>query len=916
MKNCDTDTSVIPTTVNQNVLSYTNTIQNKICKKNEPTYYEFMNIRKSEKQAPFTHTHIIGRDGGSWFIDDNDLELFYKLYANEISKNNCMYITEKHQNDYGPIIIDFDFKYDQFYKKSPISINIINNIVNNITNFIKEAFDESEDFTCIVSARKSMYMDKNTNTYKDGIHIIFPYIVAPYKYHYILRKQYLKIMEEDIKDIQNCMGNISDKYKCLKTIYDKSVLEKNNWFLYMSTKPDTYPYVIVKLYSDTLTNAHIKKMSTIDLVKLMSIRNKKRLSVKSDNYDNILMSYYNLKNKKEFVKEVPVTNAAIVSSIHCVYDIAKDMVNILSQKRNDDFNYWIKIGFIFKHLQNSDNTLDYFDIWKMWSKQSDKYTEGCCEKYWDHMKICEKGLTIRSLYYYARKDNESLYRELINKINKDHLQVLQNKEDDIISILNDGHIAIADYYADLNRRNIIFTDNNIYLWDDKTKLWKLTDIDTICSEHGRYIRGILVKLRSKAIANNKTKKVTKITKIMNKCTSYNNIQSVIKLTKPLLKDEYFEAEIDSCRYVINFMNGIYNLKTGIFRERTKEDNITKCLQFNYNESVDNKIKEDIMNVLLRISNDDVDLLEFNLGWLGYCLTGETKEQKFLMMIGYSAGNGKSTMAKMFMHSLPIYSEKIDKKTFTIGYNNSHKQFARIKKPVRFVCIEEMDRTKLDTDLLKNFVDGDKHINEVLYKTTENIKLYCKIYCTSNKDPNFESDEGMKRRGLLVTLTNRFLDKREYDSLQDKTGVYLRDTKLDSKFEYNDDYKMAFISILIPYAKKYYDTDELYTTVDVKEGFINLCNDNDMMKTFIEDYIIITNNQEDKMHRDKFTEYYNAAYNTRYKWSSLMSDVKRYLTYNRQIRSDNKQGSIIGIKHIYDDEGKEKYNKAINNLDHL
>jgi hypothetical protein len=278
------------------------------------------------------------------------------------------------------------------------------------------------------------------------------------------------------------------------------------------------------------------------------------------------------------------------------------------------------------------------------------------------------------------------------------------------------------------------------------------------------------------------------------------------------------------------------------------------------------------------------------------LTGETREQKFLLMIGYSASNGKSSLAKIFMNSLNIYSVKLDKQTFNINYTKAHKQFAMIKKPIRFVYMEELDKTKLDVDRLKDFVDGDKiGGNEILYGTVEDIKIYSKLYCTSNKDPKFDNDEGIKRRGLMEILTNKFVEKEEYDKNKDKSGYYIRDNELEKKFE-REEYKMAFINILIPYAKKYYEEGLKYPNI-IRKTFGDLCDENDDMKVFIENYYEITNNENDKIHKDDFLETYNIHNKTKKKWNDIMSDVKRILTYKRDFQINGRKGVITGLKLI-------------------
>lgn len=33
------------------------------------------------------------------------------------------------------------------------------------------------------------------------------------------------------------------------------------------------------------------------------------------------------------------------------------------------------------------NSIDYFELWKDWSKQSDNYESDCCEKLWKTLSI-------------------------------------------------------------------------------------------------------------------------------------------------------------------------------------------------------------------------------------------------------------------------------------------------------------------------------------------------------------------------------------------------------------------------------------------------------------------------------------------------------------------------------------------------
>ena len=864
------------------------------------SYDQFMEIHKTTENDS-THTSM---RYGKWKIADNDLDLFYELYCNKLKYNyEPMHITEKPLSNYGPIKIDFDLKYKDKTDHSHIDDTTISKIVTNITNLIKESFDETENYLCIVTRRKQPYLDGNSGMYKDGLHLFYPYIVTTFDFQFALRLRYIDVMEDDISDVPYVI--VETIKKQLEIIYDNSVIKTNNWLLYMSSKPKLCPYVIYKIYNGTLDFDYNDEEKLVNIVKLMSIRNKHMLSNKSLNYDKIMLSNSQIIHPNEKIKSKQTNktknvdinqyneeenNDLVTSDCSDDVDKIKKLLDLLSNERNDIFSEWIKIGFIFHNLQKMSNSIDWLSIWKEWSEKSINYQEGCCEKFWKSMKYKPKGLTIATLYHYAKMDNEIEYYKII--------KAYPTKT--IVNIIGEGQKSCAEYYCKENKGNIIFGITNIYCWDNITNLWKKCDIDYICYKISGFIDLQFKELIKKELDHknkNNHEYIAKLGNLLKTHVSYYYASNVAKYCKSILKNDEFENQMDDCRYVLNFSNGIYDLKSGVFRERKKDDYISKCLPFEYTETINETIKKEINNIIYQISNNDDELCKFNLSWLGYCLTGETRAQKFLMMIGYTAQNGKSTLAKLFMNSLPIYSQKIDKQTFNINFTKAHKQFVKVKKPVRFVCIEELDRNKLDVDRLKDFVDGDKiGGNEIMFGTSEDIKLHCKLHCTSNKDPLFDTDEGMKRRGLLEILTNKFVDKKIYDNTTNKTGLYLKDDTLGIKFDTNDEYKMAFISILLPYAKKYY-ANGLIIPAKVEIGFKDLCDDNDQMKNFIDEYYDITGNNEDKIHRDDFIDLYNIHYNTKFNWIKLSGDVKRLLTYDSQKRVNNRKGVIIGIKKL-------------------
>jgi putative DNA primase/helicase len=96
--------------------------------------------------------------------------------------------------------------------------------------------------------------------------------------------------------------------------------------------------------------------------------------------------------------------------------------------------------------------------------------------------------------------------------------------------------------------------------------------------------------------------------------------------------------------------------------------------------------------LKQICNTSDDDLEFILSYLGYCITSETKEQKYLNAYGASASNGKSTIIKIMESVFSIYTFKATKQLFSESFGKSHKYFSGMKGK-RIVYIEELDKKK-------------------------------------------------------------------------------------------------------------------------------------------------------------------------------------------------------------------------------
>ena len=149
------------------------------------------------------------------------------------------------------------------------------------------------------------------------------------------------------------------------------------------------------------------------------------------------------------------------------------------------------------------------------------------------------------------------------------------------------------------------------------------------------------------------------------------------LLKAYSKEIYDQGEFlknkDNCKDQFHFRNGYVILSTGKFKQRTSKDYITKILDYDYkpiNQNVD--IIKKVLKMFINIFNDEEETFNTMMSYLGYCLTGEVREQCLMFIVGEKAQNGKSTIFEIARKCFPIYVKNISSGTFNDNYQKSHK----------------------------------------------------------------------------------------------------------------------------------------------------------------------------------------------------------------------------------------------------
>ena len=810
-------------------------------KSSESTIESFLRNRKLKKgDKSFTHT-ALGEppDHGfpaSYSIQSSDYDLFYKLYNQAaFSQNKKLYLTEKHE-EYSPILIDLDFRFDSNIKTRKYTSNTIIDFLKLYVLELQNLLNlDDEKLQAFVMEKTKPLVQKERGITKDGIHIVFPYIITEPKIQYIIRHNLLnstacKAIFEEIS-VDNS----------IEEIIDLSVIEKNNWQMYGSRKPKYEAYKLTNILSYMAISKDFKFVS-IDtvpenkLVKLLSIRGIKLEDVSPINSDMVgnidklyekLPAKHRLRKKRAVVKKKRKTPNTKNYSDNL--SLVEQLVDILDPYRADIFETWIRLGWC---LHNIDYRL--LNSWINFSKKSSKFEEGTCEKEWDSMD--NDGLGMGSLYLWAKEDNYEKYKEITRVDLRCYLlKSLNSTHHDIAKVIY--QMFKHDFVCSSSKRKnwFQFTNNRWVELDDCVELKRKISNDVV-DEYLKLSSEVAEKAYkldgddpNKEIEMDRVKKLSNIALQLRKCTFKKN---VLEECMELFYVPKFEEKLDNNVNLIGFENGVYDLETGEFRNGLPEDYIKNSTGINYEEyDMDDETIIEIDTFLSQILpipkvKDYLQML------LSSFLSGKTGEEKFHIWTG-SGGNGKSKLIELFELSFGDYCCTLPITLLTqqrARAESCNPSLAKTKGK-RFACLQEPDpNEEIKVGQMKELTGGDTITARGMYKEPIEFKPQFKLVLTCNDLPSIPAqDRGTWRRIRVVEFISKFMDSPNPNNQYE----FPIDTELSEKLR---EWPEGFMYMLLETYKKYKKFG-LHEPSEVMKNTASYQNESDIFSQFVNEKII-------------------------------------------------------------------------------
>jgi P4 family phage/plasmid primase-like protien len=865
----------------------------------------------SKDKSECTHTRIGSQEhgvyGASYHIPD--LSTFYPLYVKHVMEDgNKEYLTEK-QCECGPIGIDIDFRYSEA-KRQYTSENIVE-FIEIILEELHTLFSIHENFPIYIFEKPNVNV--TSTMIKDGIHLIVGVnLDLPGKS--ILRTRLLKNM---------------DIWKSIKVTNDwDSVLDENvfkgltGWQLYGSRKPGNEAYTLTTVYNcikdehDYELHCSSGKNFPLDQFYKLSIRNleNETLTLKEE----FRQEYEQAKQRKKVrvvntethtSGEIANANALnhAIEKLHSSLEISDYIIQeahlyvlSLPPPYYDDYAKWSRVGWALKQTD-----IRLFLTWVKFSSQSSKFSFSDVADLrlkWNESYKSSEVLTLRSIMYWSRTENEQEYIKIKEK------SIDRSLEEAVKDSCSEYDIATILYqcYKDL----FVCVDIKGARWFQYAhQKWNETDSGTelrkqITSPKGLY--GIFAKKLNEVSQfmgtmtpdderhKNVKKKYDKVHGIMVN-TLKKNGDKIMKEASHIFYVKNFLNLLDSKNDILCFTNGVIDFSNNKFRDGLPEDYTHKCTNIPYIklEDADTTIIDEVSTFMEQLFPDK-ELREYMWDHAASVLIGKNKNQTLNFYVG-SGRNGKSIFVTLMSAILGDYKATVPISLITkprVNIGSASPEVATLMG-VRYAVMQESSvNDRINEGTMKELTGGDKILCRALYKDPlEFVPQFKLVMCTNNLPGIDGKDDGTWRRIRTVDFKSSFTESPDPSS----NYQFKVDKNLDEKFEI---WKPIFMSMLV---------ERAYVT----HGNVNDCkmvmvnsekyrNDQDYLSAFASECIVIQSGSTKELAiHDRFKEWWR---NNHGKNEPKGKELFDYLnkTYTHKNGVSKKGTTWHGLKVVRDD----------------
>lgn len=272
-------------------------------------------------------------------------------------------------------------------------------------------------------------------------------------------------------------------------------------------------------------------------------------------------------------------------------------------------------------------------------------------------------------------------------------------------------------------------------------------------------------------------------------TNFVNKMGDRRMRDRILKDATGELRIsatdfDSNPYLVNCLNGTYDLEDFSFKESSPEDYLT--MQTRFRHTIRRDIKCDRWEHFIdEVTQGDTDKADFLQRALGYSMLGMSNEECMFILHGKTTRNGKSTLLNTIETMLGDYAKVAPVGMICRGDRQKDAEAASPTlaglKGKRFVTMSESNEYgKLDEEKIKQLTGGEEISARALYQSAITYKPQFSLWLSCNDLPLVTDKSLFASERIKVIEFNRHFTPQEQDtrlkdeltSMEAMSGIFM------------------------------------------------------------------------------------------------------------------------------------------------
>ena len=488
----------------------------------------------------------------------------------------------------------------------------------------------------------------------------------------------------------------------------------------------------------------------------------------------------------------------------------RDLLDIIPIGCAEIKSTWFKIGSCLKHIIENDK--DGYELFDYFSKRAEKsYAPTRNKIIWDEMRT-GYGYTISFLKGMVMSDDTGSDED-IGQIKLDEWNSKHDVTDDKLKkvfFTEMTEVDIGDYWLSKHGNNVKVFDGKYYTFLNGR--WKQSKGDLLFNEISKlyfeftefFKKYVDLEGLDEKIVKSLSKKVSCLGKI----STLKNIKNYVE-NKVTIHTDIFDNNID----LLGFDNGVYDLKSMMFRKARYNDYVTMSVGYDYKESSleDIAVVKKFINQIMPVEDEKIILMKV----LSSCLSGHLNENVHFLL--GSGRNGKDTLMTTMMFNILgrdyTRGTTTDTKVLTRDMSpGANPELASLNKIRLNVFSEPPREQKIRCDMLKLLTGSNSLSARKLHSNNTHVSLHAKHFIMQNRLLGLDApDEAMLYRTFVYEFPASFLRQDAYDDCLDKTNKYIEDVYYKSK-EFIEFMKMPMLHVLLGFYKNYQSNGYKFTHV--------------------------------------------------------------------------------------------------------